>query len=206
LPNGSASIAIRCAPRSALAHEGVLQAAQGRGTYIRSSKRLIYPIRERTRFSAGLHDQARETRSEMLKASAERAPEPIASVLGLASSDRLIRIENLGKADGTPVSRSTSWFDAGRFAEIADLYARTGSVTAALAGCGVADYRRASTSIEARHAHDDRRELQLAPGAIVIVTRALNCDLDGRPIQFSVTHFPADRVELAVGSSDFPAK
>lgn len=188
---------------SALAHEGVLQSQQGRGTYVRRQKRLVYPIGERTRFSAGLHDQARETRSEMLSASGEQAREPMASALGLKPGDRLIRIESLGQADGVPVSRSTSWFDADRFSAIADVYAKTGSITAALAGCGVPDYRRASTSIEARHADEaDTRELQLAPGAIVIVTRALNCDLSGRPIQFSVTRFAADRVELSVESAN----
>ena len=74
-------------------------------------------------------------------------------------------------------------------------------MTSALAKCGVPDCRRALTSIEARHADDnDTIEMQLAPGAIVIVTRALNCDLSGGPIQYSVTRFAADRVELAMGN------
>lgn len=63
----------------------------------------------------------------------------------------------------------------------------------------MSDYRRASTAIEARHAEEaDTRELQLAPGAIVIVTHAMNCDLSGRPVQCSITRFAADRVELVV--------
>lgn len=184
---------------AALAHEGVLQSEQGRGTYVRRQKRLVYPIGERTRFSAGLHDQARETRSEMLSASNEQAREPIGSALGLKAGDRLVRVESLGRADGVPVSRSTSWFDAVRFPGIAGIYAKTGSITEALGECGISDYRRASTAIEARHADEaDTLELQLAPGAIVIVTRALNTDLSGAPIQYSVTRFPADRVELVV--------
>lgn len=186
---------------AALAHEGVLQSEQGRGTYVRRQKKLVYPIGERTRFSAGLHDQARETRSEMLGASREVAREPIASALRLDQGAPVMRVESLGKADGVPVSRSTSWFDAARFPTIADIYGRTGSITEALAALGVGDYRRASTGVEARHADEaDTLELQLAPGAIVIVTRALNADLSGVPIQYSVTRFPADRVELIIGS------
>src|SRR5690606_14558001 len=104
----------------------------------------------------------------------------IAAALDLPAGETIIRVESLGKADGVPVSRSTSWFDAGRFNGIAELFAQAGSITVALAKLGVADYRRASTSIEARHAEEaDTRELQLAPGAIVIVTRAVNCDLAG---------------------------
>ncbi|MGB3388628.1 MAG: phosphonate metabolism transcriptional regulator PhnF [Pseudaminobacter sp.] len=188
---------------AALAHEGVLQSQQGRGTYVRRRKRLVYPIGERTRFSAGLGDQARETRSEMTGTATEAAVERVAAALGLATGDKVVRIESLGKADGVPVSRSTSWFDVSRFGNVAELYSKTGSITAALAACGVSDYRRASTSIEARHADEaDTRELQLAPGAIVIVTRALNCDLSGKPVQCSVTRFAADRVELVVEAAN----
>jgi GntR family phosphonate transport system transcriptional regulator len=184
---------------SALAHEGVLRSQHGRGTFVQRQKRLVYPIGERTRFSAGLSDQAQETRSEMLSSSIETAADPIAFALGLEPGDRTIRIETLGNADGVPVSRSTSWFSEERFPGIADVYSRVGSMTGALEACGVTDYRRASTGVEARHADEsDTQELQLAPGAIVIVTRAVNTDVSGMPIQYSVTRFPADRVELVI--------
>ena len=104
-----------------------------------------------------------------------------------------------GIADGLPVSRATSWFSAERFPKIVDLYLETKSITASLARLGIEDYLRASTGVEARHADEaDTDELQLSPGAIVIVTRALNVDPDGVPIQFSFTRFPADRVELTI--------
>jgi GntR family phosphonate transport system transcriptional regulator len=184
---------------AALAHEGVLESQQGRGTYVRRRQRLVYPIGERTRFAAGIGDQARDTRSDMISTAKEPAGAWVAAALGLESGKEVIRIESLGKADGIPLSRSTSWFAAGRFDGIAELFSRTGSVTAALAGFGISDYRRTSTSIEARHAEQaDTHELQLAPGAIVIITRAVNSDLSGRPIQCSVTRFAADRVELVV--------
>lgn len=187
---------------SALAHEGVLQSQQGRGTYVRRLKRLVYPIGERTRFAAGLGGQVRETRSEMMGSAIEPSRQPIASMLGVKPGHLLVRIESLGKADGTPVSRSTSWFDAGRFPDIANVYSATGSITKALAAAGIADYRRASTGVEARHADKaDTDELHLAPGAIILVTRSVNTDLSGNPIQYSVTRFPADRVELAIDSA-----
>jgi GntR family phosphonate transport system transcriptional regulator len=69
----------------------------------------------------------------------------IAAALGIPAGETVVRVDSLGRADGVPVSRSTSWFDAARFDGIAELFSRTGSVTAALAGFGVSDYRRAST-------------------------------------------------------------
>jgi hypothetical protein len=48
-------IAIQYEERIAvLAEEGIVIAEQGRGTFVRSAKRLSYPIGKRTRFSEGL--------------------------------------------------------------------------------------------------------------------------------------------------------
>ena len=63
----------------------------------------------------------------------------------------------------------------------------------------MADYLRDVTEISAVHAEpDDVAELGLTPGAIVLVTRALNTELDGLPIQYSITRFPADRVQFTI--------
>lgn len=184
---------------AALAHEGVLQSRQGRGTYVRRQKRLVYPIGERTRFSAGLEGQARERQSEVLANARESATPDVAAALGIPPGEETIRIEVLGRADGVPVSRATLWFHAARLPQIAEIMAETGSVTDALARFGLADYRRASTAVEARHVDEaDMRDLRLLPGAIVLVTRAVNVDPLGKPLQFSLTRFPADRVELVL--------
>src|SRR5262249_10420861 len=44
----------------------------------------------------------------------------------------------------------------------------------------------------------DLHDLDLAPGAIVLVTVAVNVDMEGRPIEFAESRFAADRVELSV--------
>lgn len=184
---------------SALAHEGVLHSAQGRGTYVRRQQRLVYPISERTRFSAGLEGQSRDLRSELLDHSCETVSPEVAEALGLQADEEAVRLEVLGSADGVPVSRATFWFDAARFPDIAEHFARAGSITQALGSIGVADYRRASTAVEARHADEaDTQELRLSPGAIVLVTRAVNVDPAGVPVQYSVTRFAADRITLLI--------
>ena len=64
---------------------------------------------------------------------------------------------------------------------------------------GVKDYVRAVTEVSAIHAEgQDLADLGLSPGAIVLVTRAVNCDLDGVPVQYSVTRFPADLVQFTI--------
>lgn len=184
---------------SALMQEGVLRAEQGRGTFIERKRRLAYPIGARTRFSQGLRGQAKDRRGVLLSHAVEAANEATADALGLAAGARVIRLEMLSEADGRPVSRSTSFFDAGRFAGIEKAYAESGSVTTALKTFGISDYFRHSTLISARHASDaDLSDLKLSPGAIVLVTIYANVDAQDRPVQFSESRFAADLVELSV--------
>lgn len=183
----------------ALAHEGVLAAEQGRGTYVRRQRKLVYPIGARTRFSAGFDGQARTTRVEVLDHDAAVPPAVVSEALGLAAGVSAPRVETLGLADGVAVSRATHWFAGDRFRRMAAAIARSESITRALATLGIRDYVRASTIVEAAHADAaDTGTLGLSPGAIVLVTRALNRDTDDLPIQYSISRFPADRVELMI--------
>lgn len=184
---------------AALVQEGVLRAEQGRGTFIERRQRLAYPIGVRTRFSEGLEGQVKERRGILLDHAAEPATERVAEALGVAPGGQVVRLETVSEADGRPVSRATSFFDAKRFGRIQDAYAESGSITVALKGLGISDYFRRSTQISARHASDkDLADLRLSPGAIVLVTVYVNVDPEGRPVQFSETRFAADRVELSV--------
>ena len=184
---------------AALVQEGVLRAEQGRGTFVADRRRLSYPISSRTRFSAGLEGQARERRSLLIAHATEPATATIAAALGLTAGAPVLRLETVSEADGRPVSRATAWLDAGRFAGFAEVYAASRSITAAFARFGVADYLRKSTLVTARHADPaDLADLRLSPGAIVLVTVAVNVDIEGRAIQFSETRFAADRGELSI--------
>ncbi len=184
---------------AALAQEGIVQAVQGRGTLILRKERLNFPISRRTRFNQGIGDQAREKEGILLASSEEVAGADLAARLQLPLGSRLIRLETLRKADRRPVSRATAWFPADRFAGMVDAYRDSGSITAAFAAVGLPDYIRASTEITAVHAdNDDRASLELSPGAIVLVTRALNVDPDGVPVQYAVSRFPADAVQFTI--------
>jgi GntR family transcriptional regulator, phosphonate transport system regulatory protein len=186
---------------AALVQEGVLRAEQGRGTFVESRKRLSYPISARTRFSTGLRDQTKDRRSSLLAHAVEPASSRVAEALELPAGDDVIRLETLSEADGRPISRATSWFDARRFAGFARSYAKTASITASFKQFGIDDYFRHSTLVSARHADAaDLADLKLSPGAIVLVAVAVNVDTKGKPIQFAQTRFVADRVELTVST------
>jgi GntR family phosphonate transport system transcriptional regulator len=184
---------------AALQQEGIVRAAQGRGTMITQRDKFDFPIGRRTRFTEGIGEQARDLKGILLSSTREVATSELIGRLQLSPGDEVLRLDGVRKADGRAVSRSTMWFPAERFAGIDKAFAETGSITRALSACGVDDYLRDVTEISAVHAEpDDVVHLELTPGAIVLVTRALNTDPQGLPIQFAVTRFPADRVQFTI--------
>lgn len=184
---------------AALEKEGILRAEQGRGTFLNDRKRLRYPIGRRTRFSSGLENQAQTRSGRLLSSETVPAPPHVADALLLPAGAPVVQLSTLSAADGVPISAATSWFDAGRFSEIAELYAETGSITASLVRLGVEDYTRKSTAVEARHvSSEDLDLLALSPGAIVLLTRGIDIDPDGRPVLYGESRFAADRVELLI--------
>ncbi len=191
--------------RSAIAsleQEGVLRVEQGRGTFIQLQQRLRYPIGRRTRFSEGLAGQTRARKGFLKEHSTDVASTKIARSLSLEPGAKVVRLETVSTADGLPVSRSTSWFPAERFAQMAARYEELGSVTAIFKTYGIMDYVRVSTRISALHAAPSiLTDMHLSPGAIVLRTEAINADTKGKPIEYSKTHFAADRVELDIDHS-----
>lgn len=184
---------------AALVQEGCLYVEQGRGTFVRDMRRISYALGPRTRFSANLEGQARESRTTLLVHAIVEVNPQIADVLGMATGDHALRMDLLGEADGKKISRATHWFSAIRFPDLLGHYHSTGSITSALSRCGIMDYIRRSTSVSARYADAPTlADLALAPGAIVLVTTAINETPQGEAFQFSETLFPADRVELMV--------
>ena len=185
-----------------LEKEGILRAEQGRGTFLNESKRLRYPIGQRTRFSSGLENQAQTRSGKLLSSETLHAPPRVSAALSLPPQAPVIELSTVSTADGMPISAASSWFDAARFQTMSELYAETGSITASLARLGIDDYTRKTTVVEAQHASsEDLDLLALSPGAIVLLTRSVDVDAGGLPIQYGESRFAADRVELLIDNA-----
>jgi GntR family phosphonate transport system transcriptional regulator len=179
--------------------EGVIRTEQGRGSFVDKARRLSYRIGKRTRFSEGLAGQARNLERTLLASRIENAGAGVARALDLKPGARVTRLDTLSSADGQPLSRATSWLDYRRFPDFAERFVKARSITTAFKASGVSDYARASTHISARHADaEETKLLMLAPGAILLVSEAIDADADGRPLQYVLSRFPAERMELVV--------
>lgn len=184
---------------AALEAEGAVHAEQGRGTFVLSARRLSYRIGRRTRFSENLAGQARELTSKLLASRLENASAKVATALGLKPGAKVIRLETLSLADRRPLSRATAWVGYRAFPDFPERFAASHSVTAAFRSYGVEDYERASTRVSARHADaEEAAALRLAPGAILLLSEAVDADVSGRPILYGLSRFPADLLELVV--------
>ncbi|ODN70610.1 phosphonate metabolism transcriptional regulator PhnF [Methylobrevis pamukkalensis] len=189
---------------ASLAAEGLLRAERGRGTFVSAApKRAVYPIGPRTRFSESMLKQSLEPSGRLIRSERVVADTVLAGLLELRPGAPLHRLDSLSVVSGMPMSRSVSHFSAERFPGIIDAYAETGSITAALAREGVTDYRRRETRLTAeRVTTKDADLLSCAPDAIVLISTAVDVDLEDRPIQSIRTKFLADRMELVLGPPD----
>ena len=182
-----------------LADEGVIGAEQGRGTFVRSARRLSYPIGKRTRFSEGLAGQARTLATQHLGDRLENASAAVATALAISVGSKVVRVDGVSSADGRPVSRTTTWLPYRRFPDVAQRLIECHSFTAVFSSYGIADYARSSTRISARHADvEETSRLDLSPGAILLVSEAIDIDQTREPISYALSRFPAERMELVV--------
>jgi len=183
---------------AALADQGYLRVEQGRGTFV-AEHMLDYVLGRRTRFHANLLAQGREPGGRVLGSRTERADAAIARELHLKTGTRVLLIEHVGEADGVPITYATHYFPAERFNGLAELYAASLSITTALAALGVPDYTRKQTRLSARLPTEiEARHLNQPAARPVLQAEAVNVDPEGRPIQYSITRFAGDRVQMLV--------
>lgn len=183
---------------AALVQAGLVRVERGRGTFVQTGA-IDYALGRRTRFSENLRRLSLHPSGELIRSETLAAPPAIAKPLKLRPGTAVILIETLGRGDGMPISIGAHYFPARRFAGIVAAWQDTRSITAALAACGVADYTRLATRIYARPADgDESRSLEQSPGRPVLVTESVNVDSAGRPVEFGVARFAADRVQFVV--------
>lgn len=180
----------------ALADEELVTSRRGAGVFVRM-RPVAYPIGLRTRFRQNLLSAGRTPSSELLHLTQRAASDREAHALALAPGAPVHVMEAISLADGLPISLARSWFCATRFPGLAEALRSTGSITAALARVGVADYLRQSTRLTGHNADAvQARHLQIVPGDALILSESVNIDASSTPVEYGRTYFVGARVEL----------
>lgn len=182
----------------ALEERGFLRTETGRGSFVQEHP-YHYPIGRRTRFGKAMHDLNVESRYRLIEAGTQAPPRLVARSLGLLAGERVHRVVYSSEVEGRTVDHSEAWFPAARFPGLDKVFADKLSVTRTLAEFGVRDYLRKHTAVMARlPAAEVARVLGQSTRRPVLCVHSLNVDTQGAPVQFGVTSFAGDWVQLMV--------
>ena len=184
-----------------LEQHGLVRIEQGRGTFVQEHA-IDYVIGRRTRFSENLRNQGLHGHVEVIDSLVLRNAD-VARHLGLPRSHPLLRVQLIGKAEGTPINVSEHYFDERRFPDFADELARQRSVSKVYAHFGVDDYTRKWSRITAALPSSEVTRLLGQPKTRPILQiESLNVDQAGVPLQYSLTRFVGDWVQLVISDDN----
>lgn len=181
---------------SEMAAQGLVHARRGAGVFVASTP-TDYPIGRRVRFNQNLMAAGRVPGRQILMSDTRLADEKEAQALQIAPGDSVHMFETLAFADGQPIVLGRSIFPQSRVPDLLNMIHTYHSITEALKHCGIADYTRASTRINAKLATATQAShLRISEGAPILRTTSVNVDPNGIPIEFGITWFAGDRVTL----------
>ncbi|GAA0534942.1 phosphonate metabolism transcriptional regulator PhnF [Rhizomicrobium palustre] len=180
-----------------LASQGRVSVEQGRGTFV-TSPRIPYPVGRHVSFRTNLAKSGMESRNTVLDATVTAAE--FAPAIGLDNNARAWCVRILSEASSMPLSLSTHFLSVARFPDFPQALTNAGgSISAALASYGIAQYQRLSTRLHARAATAiEARLLHIPEGSPVLHSSGLDAAPDGSPLQAVDTAFAGDRIEVVV--------
>lgn len=187
---------------ASLSNQGLVRVTQGSGTYVEDFA-VDLMLAKRTRHHQSLSQAGLKGGMLVLSTRTDRATGAQAAALKVPVRSKLLCMEVLGEAQGQPLHVSERCFPLPRFEGLADVVQSTGSITAAFASCGVADYTRQESRITAHMPEPAvAGHLRQPLNRPVLRVESVNVDTADIPIEFATTWFAGDRVKLTVAHND----
>lgn len=187
---------------AALQDGGLTHARRGSGVFV-AAEPTEYKLSRRTRFSQNVAALGRAPEKQVLHLETRFAEREEAEILQLSPDARVHVFEGVGLSGGHPLTFFRSVFPAERLPNMCRSLAADSSITRALAADGVDDYVRISTRISAENANAvQARHLRCREGAALIHAISLNSSLGGDPVEYGLTWFSGDHVQLVVSCED----
>ncbi|MBN2856450.1 MAG: phosphonate metabolism transcriptional regulator PhnF [Halothiobacillaceae bacterium] len=176
---------------------GMLERHHGRGTFVLGL--VDYAISTKTRFTELLQAQGHSTDTRVLQRMIVPAANGVARRLNLSEGDPVLFIEALRLADNQPFCITSHFMCAQRFAEPLNPYER-GSLHTFLQERLALNLKRVESLVTSTLPQgDDAELLKMARTTPVLRVKSLNvCHETGIPIEYALTRFRADRVQLSV--------
>ncbi|MGD1861259.1 MAG: phosphonate metabolism transcriptional regulator PhnF [Leptolyngbyaceae cyanobacterium] len=181
-----------------LRHEGIVDVERGRGTFVIAVP-ITMPISKRVRFNESLKAQSVDPKSQVLQVLELPADARVAQGLELNNGDPVVLYERLHLTDDVPLCIASSYFPSALLPDVASHCRAYQSISTMLRkeyGC---DHIRRSTRLSARIAPTkDARILRMPATKAILLSESVNVDQNGRVIEFGITRFRGDRMELVI--------
>ncbi|HEY9699112.1 MAG TPA: phosphonate metabolism transcriptional regulator PhnF [Trichocoleus sp.] len=178
--------------------EGLVRVDRGRGMFVASTP-ITYALGKRVRYNDALKAQGLQVRYRTLTITTIPADSKVAKRLALEIDTPVVLFERLSLVNEQPISMSSSYFPSSLFPNLLEHCQQYHSISKLLQqeyGC---DHIRHSTRISARIVQPkDARLLELPSNAPILLTESINIDQAGRRIEYGVTRFRGDRMELVI--------
>lgn len=183
---------------ASMSDSGLVISRRGAGVFV-AQKPTSYALGRRVRFSRNLLSSGRSPNRKLLSLETRVAGAREREALKLGTGDLVHVYEGISLADDQPIAVFRSVFPASTLPGLPAELEHTSSTTAALKACGVADYTRVSTRINAKAATATQARLMQVPeGAPILRSIGISEDTDGRRIEYGTTWFAGDRVTLTL--------
>jgi GntR family phosphonate transport system transcriptional regulator len=187
---------------AALDADGLVRIERGRGSFVREPI-IHYPVSKRTRFSENLSSQKRTPNNVLILAVEVEADSLVAAALKITPGEIVTQITSAGEADGRRISYAHSYFPQTMFPGMSAIYGQLRSVTLTLKHFGVDDYQREKTRIISRMpTANEAKELGQPKTRPVLITESINVDNSGTPVEFGISLFASDWVQLLIEPTD----
>jgi GntR family phosphonate transport system transcriptional regulator len=177
---------------------GFVDRIHGRGTIVMQSP-INYAISGATRFTETLESQGRRTVSRILQRGEIRATTGVARRLRVAEESPVLHIETMREVDSAAFCASSHFFPLPEYGDILIDY-DGGSLHDFIYRRYGKRLRRILSLISAiMPAKEDVRRLKLGRNIPVLQAKSVNVDqTDGWPVEYVVTRFRGDAVQLSV--------
>jgi GntR family phosphonate transport system transcriptional regulator len=188
-----------------LRQEGIVGVERGRGTFVMATP-IAVPIGKRVRFNEALKAQSLKPDWQVLRIVELQADAKLSKRLELEVGAPVVLFERLSSIEDIPISVSSSHFPGDRFPGLMKHCETYRSISQMLQNEYDCDHIRRNTRISAHLAQpDDARLLKMPANGPVLLSESININQNGVVIEYGVTRFRGDRMELVLENEDISA-
>lgn len=181
-----------------LRQEGIVRVERGRGMFVMSAP-IAVPLGKRVRFNEALKAQSLTPTWEVLRIVTLHADGKLAQRLDIEVGAAVVLFERLSLIDHIPISVASSHFPSQMFPGLVQHCQTYRSISHLLRQEYGRDHIRRCTHLSARLAQSsDAQLLKMPANDPILLSESINVDQDGVVIEYGVTRFRGDRMELVL--------